>query len=131
MRVCIYQERMVSYLLPRGSASSSAFFFLQSLTSFSLTEYLRPAALFPHFSAVSITFSLKAAMYSLRVCLPWSCYIPCVETCCTLTPVVYYYTAHSVHKSHPPRRACGNSATTATYTPANTVTSDASNVQEK
>ena len=32
--MCIYQESMVNDLLPRGSAYSSAFFFLQSLTNF-------------------------------------------------------------------------------------------------
>ena len=73
MRVCIYQEKMAlgadkSFILQstvrghRSSASSSGFFFLQSLTSFSLTEYSRPVALLLHFSAVSITFSLKTAV---------------------------------------------------------------------
>ena len=119
MHVCIYQERMVSDLLPRGSASSSAFFFLQSVTSFSLTEYSRPAALFPHFSAVSITFSLKAAVLCAFAC--HSRAILHASRRVYFDPRSIYYTAHSVHKSHPPRRACGNSAATATYTPANTV----------
>ena len=43
-----------------GIASSSAFFVLYNLF---VTEYWRPAALLPHSSAVSFTFSLKAAAY--------------------------------------------------------------------
>ena len=61
-------------------------------------------------------FQLK----SCRVACAFACHTTCRDVLYTLTPVVYY-TAHSVHKSHPLRRACGNSATTATYTPANTV----------
>ena len=49
-------------LLVLGNALSSAFFFRQSRTNFSLTLCSRPALLFPDCSAVSITRSLKPAV---------------------------------------------------------------------
>ena len=53
---------------------------------------------------------------SCRVACAFACHSRAIlHVCCTLT-------AHLVHKSHPPRRAWSNSATTATYTPADTVT---------